>query len=98
MAPPDAPAPSSPPPNGLSRAEPDLVRRLTAEIRDAAAAIGRPVRLMEVCGTHTMAIFRAGLRSLIPESVRLLSGPGCPVCVTPMGYVDAALESRGGPA
>jgi hydrogenase expression/formation protein HypD len=98
MAPPDTPAPSSPRPNApeplnrLSQADPDLVRRLTAEIRDAAAAIGRPVRLMEVCGTHTMAIFRAGLRSLIPESVRLLSGPGCPVCVTPMGYVDAAVE------
>jgi hydrogenase expression/formation protein HypD len=72
--------------------EPDFVRRLTAEIRDAAGAIGRPVRLMEVCGTHTMAIFRAGLRSLIPEDVRLLSGPGCPVCVTPMGYVDAAVH------
>jgi hydrogenase expression/formation protein HypD len=98
MAAPDTPAPLSPQPNGpeplnqLLQADPDLVRRLTAEIRDAAAAIGRPVRLMEVCGTHTMAIFRAGLRSLIPETVRLLSGPGCPVCVTPMGYVDAAVE------
>jgi hydrogenase expression/formation protein HypD len=78
--------------NRLSQAAPDFVRRLTAEIRDAAAAIGRPVRLMEVCGTHTMVIFRAGLRSLLPENIRLLSGPGCPVCVTPMGYVDAAVE------
>ena len=94
MASPDAPAASSgrEPLNPLSDADPDLVRRLTDEIRDASAAIGRPVRLMEVCGTHTMAIFRAGLRSLIPESIRLLSGPGCPVCVTPMGYVDAAIE------
>ena len=87
MTPPDAPASL----NRLSQAEPDFVRRLTAEIRDAAAAIGRTVRLMEVCGTHTMAIFRAGLRSLLPENIRLLSGPGCPVCVTPMGYVDAAV-------
>ena len=46
---------------------------------------------MEVCGTHTMAIFRGGLPSLLPANVRLLSGPGCPVCVTPMGYVDAAV-------
>jgi hydrogenase expression/formation protein HypD len=88
VAPPDAPEFL----NRLSQAESDFVRRLTAEIRDAAAAVGRPVRLMEVCGTHTMAIFRAGLRSLLPENVRLLSGPGCPVCVTPMGYVDAAVE------
>jgi hydrogenase expression/formation protein HypD len=98
MAGPDTPEAVVGRPNGaqpldrLSGAEPDLVRRLTAAIRDAAGAIGRPVRLMEVCGTHTMAIFRAGLRSLVPESVRLLSGPGCPVCVTPMGYVDAAVE------
>jgi hydrogenase expression/formation protein HypD len=98
MASPDTPAPSAEAANEpallsrLSEADPDLVRRLTAEIRNASAVIGRPVRLMEVCGTHTMAIFRAGLRSLIPESVRLLSGPGCPVCVTPMGYVDAAVE------
>ena len=51
----------------------------------------RPVRLMEVCGTHTMAIAAAGLRSLLPENVRLLSGPGCPVCVTPAEVIDAVL-------
>ena len=41
------------------------------------------VRIMEVCGTHTMAIAEAGIRSLLPENVKLLSGPGCPVCVIP---------------
>ena len=41
------------------------------------------VRLMEVCGTHTMAIARSGIRTLLPGNVKLLSGPGCPVCVTP---------------
>ncbi len=50
------------------------------------------VRLMEVCGTHTMAIAEAGIRSLLPENVRLLSGPGCPVCVTPAEVIDAVLE------
>ena len=50
------------------------------------------VRLMEVCGTHTMAIAEAGIRSLLPENVRLLSGPGCPVCVTPAELIDAVLE------
>ncbi|MBQ1423969.1 MAG: hypothetical protein IIY96_05965, partial [Lachnospiraceae bacterium] len=39
--------------------------------------------LMEVCGTHTMAIARAGIRNLLPDWVQLVSGPGCPVCVTP---------------
>lgn len=47
---------------------------------------------MEVCGTHTMALFRTGIRSMLPDNVRLLSGPGCPVCVTPMGVVDAAVD------
>ncbi len=68
-----------------------------AALADAAAALARRLgprtaRVMEVCGTHTMAIFRSGLRALLPANVELLSGPGCPVCVTPMGYVDAAIE------
>ena len=50
------------------------------------------VRLMEVCGTHTMAIAEAGIRSLLPENVKLLSGPGCPVCVTPAPVIDAVLD------
>lgn len=54
-------------------------------------SIGRPVRLMEVCGTHTVAIFRLGIRDLLPEGIMLLSGPGCPVCVTAIKDVDAAI-------
>lgn len=50
------------------------------------------VRLMEVCGTHTMAIAKAGIKALLPEGVELLSGPGCPVCVTPPETIDAVLE------
>ena len=50
------------------------------------------IRLMEICGTHTMAIARSGIRSVLPASVRLLSGPGCPVCVTPAGMIDMILE------
>lgn len=61
------------------------------EIHDLLKRIGRPVQLMEVCGTHTMAIFRTGLRSLMPQSLRLLSGPGCPVCVTHDNFLEQAL-------
>ncbi|MCD4699048.1 MAG: hydrogenase formation protein HypD [Phycisphaerae bacterium] len=50
------------------------------------------VQLMEICGTHTVAISRGGLRSLLPEALRLVSGPGCPVCVTEQSYVDAAIH------
>jgi hydrogenase expression/formation protein HypD len=53
-------------------------------------------RFMEVCGTHTMAAFRFGIRSLLPPSLKLLSGPGCPVCVTPTSYIDTALECARG--
>ncbi|WP_196592965.1 hydrogenase formation protein HypD [Pectinatus sottacetonis] len=53
--------------------------------------IDHPVRFMEVCGTHTVAIFRSGIRQLLPEKVELVSGPGCPVCVTPNDYMDMAI-------
>jgi len=49
------------------------------------------VTLMEVCGTHTHAIAEAGIRRLLPRPVRLVAGPGCPVCVTPISYVDRAV-------
>ena len=52
---------------------------------------GPPVRIMEVCGTHTHEIFRLGLRKLLPEQVELISGPGCPVCVTQVGFIDEAI-------
>jgi len=63
----------------------DIARHLAAQIR---ARSRKPVRLMEVCGTHTVSIFRSGLRSLLPGTVTLISGPGCPVCVTPISYID----------
>ena len=50
------------------------------------------VRLMEVCGTHTMSIAKNGIKSMLPEGVELISGPGCPVCVTPAGVIDAILD------
>ena len=50
-----------------------------------------PVRIMEVCGTHTHEIFRLGIRKLLPKQVELISGPGCPVCVTPVSYIDEAV-------
>jgi hydrogenase expression/formation protein HypD len=67
----------------------DLARRILDRIRSQMAG-APPTCLMEVCGTHTMAIGRFGLRRAMPENLRLLSGPGCPVCVTPAAYVDAA--------
>jgi hydrogenase expression/formation protein HypD len=53
---------------------------------------GPPLRLMEVCGTHTHAIFEYGIRAMLPPGIELVSGPGCPVCVTPAAYIDRAAD------
>ena len=67
---------------------PSDAKELAAQLRGMKSG---QVKLMEVCGTHTMAIARAGIRSLLPEGTELLSGPGCPVCVTDAGTIDAVL-------
>ncbi len=58
----------------------------------ACKALGRQINIMEVCGTHTVSIFRNGIRSTLPKELKLLSGPGCPVCVTDQGYIDIVLQ------
>jgi hydrogenase expression/formation protein HypD len=58
----------------------------------ACQTLGRRINIMEVCGTHTVSIFRSGIRSTLPEGLRLLSGPGCPICVTSQGYIDIVLQ------
>ncbi len=66
-----------------------LVKPLVAEL---ARSVSRPIRVMEVCGTHTMAIFRNGVRSILPEGMEIVSGPGCPVCVTSASHMDAFIS------
>ncbi|MBT8335378.1 MAG: hydrogenase formation protein HypD [Gemmatimonadetes bacterium] len=68
------------------------MRSYQAELDQLAARLERPVQLMEVCGTHTVNACRGGVHGLMPESIRLLSGPGCPVCVTAQRYIDALIE------
>ncbi|MBM4020246.1 MAG: hydrogenase formation protein HypD [Planctomycetes bacterium] len=75
------------------------IEELKQAMSAAAAAVPgtAPVVLMEICGTHTVAIRRAGLRTLLPGRVRLISGPGCPVCVTSQGTIDALVDLAGRP-
>ncbi|MGC9455433.1 MAG: hydrogenase formation protein HypD [Phycisphaerae bacterium] len=77
-----------------------FVARYCEKIHNLVARRGDTggVQLMEVCGTHTMSVARNGLRSLLPEGLRLVSGPGCPVCVTDQSYMDwaVALAKRPG--
>lgn len=69
----------------------DLARRLAASIaREADTA--RTYHVMEFCGGHTHAIFRYGVQDLMPANVRFVHGPGCPVCVLPIGRIDNAIE------
>ena len=69
--------------------DPAIAQKLIEKITNT---IDRDVRLMEVCGTHTVSIFRSGIRSVLPRAISLLSGPGCPVCVTDQKEIDAFIE------
>ena len=68
------------------------LERIVRELRDYD---GEEIKIMEVCGTHTSSIFKNGIRSLISPKIRLISGPGCPVCVTPSVYVDKLVDIAG---
>jgi len=70
--------------------DPALARKLVGAIGEATEALGGAA-VMEVCGTHTMAIYRAGLAAMLPPALRLISGPGCPVCVTTNAEIDRAV-------
>ena len=70
--------------------EPEVISRTAAQIRRLAEP-NRHYRIMEVCGGHTHAIYRFGLKDLLPSNIELIHGPGCPVCVLPMGRIDDGL-------
>jgi hydrogenase expression/formation protein HypD len=70
----------------------DRIAKAQHTIDEACKRLDRQITIMEVCGTHTVSIFRSGIRSTLPERLKLLSGPGCPVCVTDQGYIDTVLE------
>jgi len=69
-----------------------LLARIAARVNDLGADTQNPLRIMEICGGHTHAIFRYGLDRLTPEGIEFIHGPGCPVCVLPMARVDECVE------
>lgn len=75
---------------------PEQVLQLIGHLKTRAARLDytkeRPLRIMEVCGGHTHAIFKFGLDQLLPENIEFIHGPGCPVCVLPMGRIDSCIE------
>ena len=70
--------------------DPELARRIVERIREVAPSAH--VKFCHVCGTHEWTITHYGLRSLLPENVEVIAGPGCPVCVTPAADIDQAIE------
>ncbi len=66
----------------------DLAKKLSEEI--ARVSQGRPLKIMEVCGGHTHTIYKYGIEDVLPPNIDLIHGPGCPVCVIPMGRIDDA--------
>lgn len=71
--------------------DPEGARTLLKRIEQLVGQLDRPIRVMEICGGHTHTIYRHGLEHLLPEQVQFMHGPGCPVCVIPMGRVDDAI-------
>ena len=69
----------------------ELAQRIAARIREEAHP-DRAYRFMEFCGGHTHAISRYGVSELLPDNVRMIHGPGCPVCVLPIGRIDLAIK------
>ena len=69
--------------------DPELARSMAAEVERVSA--GRPLKIMEVCGGHTHTIYKHGIEDVLPRNIDLIHGPGCPVCVLPMGRVDDAI-------
>src|SRR5438876_4085203 len=69
--------------------DPELAKRISAEIAKLSA--GQPLKLMEVCGGHTHTIYKHGIEDVLPRNIDLIHGPGCPVCVLPMGRIDDAI-------
>ncbi|MCS7180081.1 MAG: hydrogenase formation protein HypD [bacterium] len=72
--------------------KPEIQKRIYKEIQRKSSLLKKNINLMEVCGTHTMVIGRYGIRKLMPENINLISGPGCPVCVSPENFIDTAIE------
>jgi hydrogenase expression/formation protein HypD len=71
--------------------DPAKSKTLLQGIAQIARLHSKDMVIMEVCGTHTVSIFKSGIRTLLPENIKLISGPGCPVCVTPNEYLDRAI-------
>ncbi len=70
----------------------ETAQMLSRKINELIDLHGEPIKIMHVCGTHEASIMRYGVRSLLPKNLKVVMGPGCPVCITPQGEIDAAMK------
>jgi hydrogenase expression/formation protein HypD len=68
-----------------------VAKAILKEIFSLSEKLREPIKIMEVCGTHTQVIAKFGIRKILPKNIKLISGPGCPVCVTPSYYIEQAI-------
>ena len=68
----------------------DIIKKLALELKNYH--LDKEIYVMEVCGTHTREFFKTGVMDILPKGLRLIDGPGCPVCVTPNEYLDRSIE------
>ena len=73
----------------MTHFEQEITRKLATQIKSYS---DKPLKIMEVCGSHTVAIGKFGIKAILPQSIKLVSGPGCPVCLTDSGFIDTAVE------
>nr|QBM02888.1 hydrogenase maturation factor HypD [uncultured archaeon] len=73
----------------------DRIYKAQRQIDAVCKGMSKQINIMEVCGTHTVSIFRSGIKSILPKQLKLVSGPGCPVCVTDQSYIDIVLQLAG---
>jgi hydrogenase expression/formation protein HypD len=71
--------------------QPEKAEALRREIAKLSQQLGKHIKIMEVCGGHTHSIFKYGIEEILPDSIELIHGPGCPVCVMPKGRIDDAI-------
>ncbi|KMT22235.1 hydrogenase formation protein HypD [Clostridium cylindrosporum] len=70
----------------------DLGKKIINSIHKASSMLKHDIKIMEICGTHTRSIYNYGIPSILPSNIKLISGPGCPICVTPREYIDLGIE------
>lgn len=81
--------------DNFAQAQERKINNLINQIKTEASRLNGPLNIMQVCGTHSVSIAKYGIKYLLPKNIKLIAGPGCPVCVTPLSEIDKILSLAG---